>query len=446
MPRFFCKPGRAGLLRNFLGECRGAVYIWVAACMAAIVGMASLGVDMSYHYQLRSQLQHTADAAALAAVRRPADQIETQSVDETEVQNRAIEYAGKNMPTAAHGAVLATSDVQIGGWKSGTRSFEVGGTPTNAVRVIARRAAVNDNAAPGFFSRVLGVDSVDISTVAVASIPAPACLLALDPNANKALEVSSGSTLNAAGCAVHVNSNDPEALSVTSDSHVVADSVCVHGEANVSSGSDVDPDPEEGCSPLIDPLAGLPGPSYSGTVHTDYKLNDGETWTVSPGIYRNGLIIENGSTGELQPGNYIIEDGPLYVASGATIEGSGVHFYLMGDLATVEIESGSYATLSAPDSGPQAGMLFHQDPNAEPGGDSFVASGSQNDYEGVMYFPTQNLSVQSNSSSASSAPWTMIIANTVRFQSGSGVDLNIAFASSTVPVPSALVNRPALVY
>ena len=58
MPRFFCKPGRAGLLRNFLGECRGAVYIWVAACMAAIVGMASLGVDMSYHYQLRSQLQH----------------------------------------------------------------------------------------------------------------------------------------------------------------------------------------------------------------------------------------------------------------------------------------------------------------------------------------------------------------------------------------------------
>ncbi len=445
MPRFFRKPGHAGLLRNFLGECRGSVYIWVAVGLVAIVGMASFGVDMSYHYTLRSQLQHTADSAVLAAVRHLADQIETQSVDETEVQNRAIEYAGKNMPTAASGAVLATSDVQIGRWNSGTSSFEVGGAPTNAVQVITRRAAANDNAAPGFFSRVFGVDSVDISTVAVASIPAPACLVALDPNESKALQVSSGSALNAAGCAIQVNSNDPEALSVTSGSDVVADSVCVHGGANVS-GSDVDPDPEEGCSPLVDPLAGLPSPSYSGTVHTDYKINDGDIHTISPGIYRNGLMIESGSTGELEPGIYIIEDGPLYVASNSTIEGSGVYFYLMGDSATVEIESGSQATLSAPESGPHAGMLFHQDPDAEPGGDSFVASGSDLHYEGVMYFPTQNLSVQSESSSPSSAPWTMIIANTVRIQSNADVDLNIDFASSTVPVPSELVNRPALVY
>ncbi len=110
---------------------------------------------------LRSHLQRTADAAALAGI--------SQLPDEAAARTEALQYADLNMASADHGTVLASSDVVAGNWDGGTRTFTPAGTPVNALRVIAKRSQDNGNAAPTFFARILGFDSVDIVTSAISA-------------------------------------------------------------------------------------------------------------------------------------------------------------------------------------------------------------------------------------------------------------------------------------
>ena len=85
---------------------RGAVAMVAGLSMVAIVGVASLAVDGSSLYALRSQLQATADSAALAGA--------SQLPDADETTEAAVGFAGKNMLVGKHGTVLAASDVVLG--------------------------------------------------------------------------------------------------------------------------------------------------------------------------------------------------------------------------------------------------------------------------------------------------------------------------------------------
>ncbi len=51
--------------------------------------------------------------------------------------------------------------------------------------------------------------------------------------------------------------------------------------------------------------------------------------TLSPGVYCGGLNIQTGTT-DAQPGVYVIRNGALNVASGATLKGNGVTIVLTG--------------------------------------------------------------------------------------------------------------------
>ena len=72
----------------------------------------------------------------------------------------------------------------------------------NALRVIAKRSQDNGNAAPTFFARILGFDSLDIEVSAVATSGLSACMLALEPSDNKAFDVGNRDYL-VNGCSVH---------------------------------------------------------------------------------------------------------------------------------------------------------------------------------------------------------------------------------------------------
>ena len=59
-------------IRAFLRDQRGSAMVMFPAFILVAAGIASLAVDMGHLYGLRGKLQHTADAAALAAVIRAA--------------------------------------------------------------------------------------------------------------------------------------------------------------------------------------------------------------------------------------------------------------------------------------------------------------------------------------------------------------------------------------
>jgi Putative Flp pilus-assembly TadE/G-like len=159
-------PGVAGalpmrtLLRRLARDERGGVLPLVALCMTVILGFAALAIDLGQQTAMRTQLEATADAAALAAA--------AQLPDESKARKKALEYAEQNMPPEAHGHVLAEEDIVFGTWYAETRKFVVDGPVANAVQVTVRRGVQNGNPAPTFFLHIFGYDHADLAALSLA--------------------------------------------------------------------------------------------------------------------------------------------------------------------------------------------------------------------------------------------------------------------------------------
>ena len=106
--------------------------------------MAALVVDVGNWYHTKRRLQGTADAAALAGAQRLPN-------SPSGAQTMALSYANQNGGDVAGANIIVTSTVQ----------------PNDTISVRARKTA------PGFFSRVLGIASVDIDARAKARVGPP---------------------------------------------------------------------------------------------------------------------------------------------------------------------------------------------------------------------------------------------------------------------------------
>ncbi len=131
----------------------------VAVSMVVLLGMGSLAVDVGMLYTVRTKLQATADASALAAAQELPDIANTTSM--------AIQYAMDNY--GSQGAIVTAPDVVLGRWDKVAGTFTPGATPRNAVNVTARRQTDRGNAVPTFLARILGRDWVDVSASATAT-------------------------------------------------------------------------------------------------------------------------------------------------------------------------------------------------------------------------------------------------------------------------------------
>ncbi len=417
----------------FLRDQRGSAMVMFPAFILVAAGIASLAVDMGHLYGLRGKLQHTADAAVLAAV--------GDLPDEDAARATAIDLATLNMSTAEHGTVLANADVVPGNWDSGTRTFTPAGDPINALRVVTRRSQANGNAAGLFFARVLGFNEVDLDTSAIATFSEgySACIHSLSPDAQRALLVNNG-TMVANGCDIQVNSaHASKALSVAMNGNVQVDDpgeFCVTGGFEIT--GTVTPAPESGCDPIPDPLVGLNAPSYAGCNHTNLNLGGGDH-TLYPGVYCGGLDMQGADTVTFEPGIYIM-DGAMH-ASGQEVEGEGVSFYFTPTQQSKLMISGqSRVHLSAPISGEMQGVLFYGDRTANQNMVHVISGQGEMYLEGTVYFPANELRV-SGDGVTQVAPYTNIIANTLQFSGNGALSFNSDLDDSDVPLPLALADQ-----
>jgi Flp pilus assembly protein TadG len=389
---------------------RGAVLPIVAITLPVLLAMAAIVIDLGHLYQVRSQLQATADAAALAGA--------AMLPNATSVGSEAAKYADLNYP--GHGTVVKTADVVPGHW-NGT-SFTAGGTPTNAVRVTARRAQANGNQVPLFLGGFVGKQYSDVGASAVAvrtSTGGGACIYVLHPTWEKAFLVQSTNTV-VNTCDVRVNSNrdaggQAVALNVESQASLLATgfTISVRGGWFKDGSSTWSPVPTTG-GVVADPLASLAQPTvpnrcdYTGSPYTIGTNN--ATWGNTDGytVWCGGLKIDGGRVASLRPGIHVLRGGGLTI-SGATINATDVMFYntcnnVSASCAAGQTSSaqrievvGSTAQLNqiAPPSGPYMGLLFFQDRAMGTSFDNTFGSGASLTLDGVMYFPTQHLIIGS---------------------------------------------------
>jgi Flp pilus assembly protein TadG len=118
---------------------RGQSLVLTVVVLVSLLGMAALVLDVGSWYRAKRNLQSTADAAALAGA---------QALPDTpgSATSLANQYATTNTPD------LATKDVSI--------SSNI--VPNDRISVHVTRPS------PGFFARVLGIDSVQVGATAAA--------------------------------------------------------------------------------------------------------------------------------------------------------------------------------------------------------------------------------------------------------------------------------------
>ncbi|MEX0702000.1 MAG: vWA domain-containing protein [Planctomycetales bacterium] len=145
---------------------RGAVIVLAAVCLIVIFAFAAFTVDVGYISLARTQMQASADAAALAAAAEL-------SGGEKAVRSAAEAVAGKNFVGQQPTHIVSEEDVELGKWDDLTRTF----TPllgkaqesADSVRVTVKLDATRDNALPLFFAPLLGHRDAAIKVQSVAS-------------------------------------------------------------------------------------------------------------------------------------------------------------------------------------------------------------------------------------------------------------------------------------
>jgi hypothetical protein len=148
------------------GDERGAVLAFVAAGLTVFLGIGALAVDLGHMMTTRTESQRVADFAALAGaaafVQSPGPNVAT--VAEANASYLASQSTVNDVPVSLQlGGVDVIVDV-----------------PNERVRVWVRNTGARGNAIPTIFARMLGINTADIQTTAVAEAsPASAvnCLL-----------------------------------------------------------------------------------------------------------------------------------------------------------------------------------------------------------------------------------------------------------------------------
>ncbi len=146
---------------------RAVTIVWTAITGVVMIGFVALAVDVGYTYHVKTQLQRTADAAAMAAASQLADEDQSHQA----VYDLAAVYAAMNK-TGGISPELTDADVVLGRAvleDDGKYTFAEGEEPPDAVKVTVRLTDNSPNGPLGlFFGQALGKGTVNLSASAVA--------------------------------------------------------------------------------------------------------------------------------------------------------------------------------------------------------------------------------------------------------------------------------------
>ncbi len=272
---------------------------------------------------------------------------------------------------------------------------------------------------PRMFTALFADGDVEVAGRAVALVGAgqQTCVLALDDTASGAVTFTGSTGAILVGCNVHANSLSETGVVVSGSAEVETPCLSSSGGVSVTEGLTL----TECAVPYInadqapDPYADLPVPDTSqpATTPNVFGGGAGATYDITPGRYQ-GMDIRR--TVNMAPGVYVIDGGSLSVNSTATVNGSGVTFYLTNG-ATLSMNGGANVDLSAPTAGTYSGVLVFVDRD-EPFNDYTVNGNSGSTVNGAIY--AANGHVRMNGSSTFGGGCTQIVARTIEFSGSAG--------------------------
>ncbi|KAA2241142.1 TadE/TadG family type IV pilus assembly protein [Salinarimonas soli] len=370
--RSLLQPAAPKRFQAFASDQAGATAIIFGLASLVMVTAGAAAVDYTSLSRKRTELQRTADAAALAGARALALS------------------AGWTNSQREQAAVLDAAGV-VQGLASGAQKVITPSLTSRTVRVDVTSDQVLA------FGGVLGRPTQVVAVTATATYAdvSSACILALAVGQPTGIATSGASSLEAPKCTVWSNATSSTSVSFRGKS-VVARRICAVGGASGSSP----PSAQTGCQSYSDPFASLDISSISTTCqYPAQSVTGGATATFQPGVYCGSIRIAGTAT--FQPGIYVIKDGVFTIDGSANVSGSGVSFLLMGTSSLAWTGKGRIK-LSPMTSGPLAGLVIASDPTgpsvtSELSGDGDLAT-LEIETTGSIYLPRQMLRIWGNGS------------------------------------------------
>lgn len=408
---------RGRLIEFFADQC-GSYIISAALLMPALIGAAGLGTEGALWYYDHQNLQSAADAAAISAA-------------------GAFYVQGDNANLPLEAGAVTTSYGLVNGMNGVTLTVNEppkSGSSTgraNAVEVIIQQAERR------LFSALWNSDQVIVSARAVAvATGGSGCTLALDPSASGAFTAQGSTNVALNGCSLFVNSNNSTALVAGGSATVSTVAVGVTG--GISGTSDITAQSiRTHQSPISDPYANASYDSYSGCSQHNFTAKT--TVTISPGVYCGGIKLNAGANLTLSPGVYYLDQGNLTVNGGSSISGSGVTLVFTSssghNYASANINGNATVNLTAPDTGPTAGIVMFGDRDMTDGTSFKFEGGASQTFGGAIYLPKGAVTYSGGQSANTTC--TQIVADTITFDGNSTLTNNCK-NYATKPIGSAL--------
>jgi len=401
-------------LQTLVRDENGAAAVFGALTFPLVVGGMGLSAEAGYLYMSQRKLQHMADVSAHAAAVRL-----------------------RTGDTKSHIEAAARYVAETSGLDSGSTSLTVN-TPPLSGSLAGNNQSVEvliSKAQSRLLSAIFKKDPYTITARAVVRLDkgSQACVLALSRTKSAAVKVAGSTEVTLKGCDVASNSVAPDAFNMDGAGRLESDCVYTVGGAVTTANLTLNTcgAPKENSTLTADPYAMIPEPDIAGSCKSKNIGNPPPAMeTRSDGLkflrFCNGLDVKGKIT--LQPGLYIIENGDFIVNAGAELSGTGVTFYLANG-AALSVNGKATVNLTAPTSGPYAGLLFFGERNSTVETNQ-VNGSSGSTFDGAIYFPSSTIQYSGNTSLSGC---TQIIGDQVVFTGNSEV-VSECQATGTRPV------------
>ncbi|MCC6538108.1 MAG: hypothetical protein IT162_11185 [Bryobacterales bacterium] len=211
---------------------------------------------------------------------------------------------------------------------------------------------------------------------------------------------------------------------------------------------------------FADPGAHLTPPAVGACTYTNQRVDMSNFGNFQPngrrhpGTYCGGIVI-SGQVGTIQmdPGVYIMAGGGFEINGGGSVAGTGVFIYNTSASGyaykpIVFTSQGSNAMLTAPTSGPYAGLLIYTDRAMTSTNLNQVNGNSQTRLQGTIYMPSVPLIISGSGSTLNQdAAYTAIVAKNLTVNGGGTLNVKSDYSSlpnGTLPLTGG--NQPKLLY
>lgn len=365
---------------NALAICAAAMPLMIAG-----VGFAIDTVQMSL---TRRELQRAVDSAAMAGA---------YGINQNQ--------SSTGTTRTGYATAAVTRDLEVNNDVTLSADPVIENAPTTgpyADNIEAVRVQLSANRQLSFLS-FFNAAPVPITVEATAMIVRDGtfCLLALEDGTEPGVTVTGNAEINI-GCGISTNSRAETAITAGGSSSVTATPIMAVGGVPTSgnfNGSELVPY----SAVQSDPFAGLPTPAPTNCVapptigpQDSVAIGpDTNGWNATDGsICLNGLTVQGTLTFPAGATVYI-NGGELDFGAQAQVTGTNVTFVLTStnatsnpdSVATLNINGGADLDITAPSSGPYAGVAFYEDRRAPVGRVIRYNGNAGSTINGGMYFP-----------------------------------------------------------